>query len=93
VFVFYSNKIDDFYFGESDDYIDKLTKINSGFYDVLPNFPKAKDWTLHMLLECDSKAQAVRVLKHLRTKPSVSYLKNLADHHWLRSKFLKKFAS
>jgi putative endonuclease len=92
VFVFYSPNLDDYYFGESDEFMDKLNKLNTGYYDTLKAIAKASDWEIKLLIECESKSQAVKVLKHLSNKPNRLYLNNLANHPGLVNRLLNRFA-
>jgi hypothetical protein len=92
VFVFYSPNLDDYYFGESDEFMDKLNKLNSGYYDTLKAIAKASDWEIKLVIECETKAQAVKVLKHLSTKPNRLYLNNLSNHPGLVKRLLDRFA-
>jgi putative endonuclease len=93
VFVFYSPSLDEFYFGESDDHQLKLMKLNSGFYDVIDVVPKATDWQVKMVIDCNSRCQAIKVLKHLSTRPNRSYINNLANHASMIQKLLERFCS
>jgi putative endonuclease len=92
VFVFYSPNLDDYYFGESDEFMDKLNKLNTGYYDTLKAIAKASDWEIKLVIECESKSQAVKVLKHLSAKPNRLYLNNLSNHPGLVKRLLERFA-
>lgn len=93
VFVFYSPSLNDYYFGESDDFHTKLDKLNSGYYDTLKAIAKASDWEIKLVIECDSKPHAVRVLKHISSKPNDLYLNNLSIHPGLVKRLLERFSN
>lgn len=92
VFVFYSPSSNDFYFGETDDFQSKLDKLNSGYYDTLKVIAKASDWEIKLVIECESKSQAVKVLKHISSKPNPLYLNNLSIHPGLVKRLLERFS-
>jgi putative endonuclease len=93
VFVFYSPSLDEFYFGESEDHQIKLIKLNSGFYDVINIVPKATDWEVKIVIDCNSRCQAIKVLKHLSTNSNRSYINNLANHAVMVQRLLERFCS
>jgi putative endonuclease len=92
VFVFYSPTLNDYYFGESDEFMVKLKKLNSGYYDTLKSIAKASDWEIKLVIECENKAQAVKILKHLSAKPNALYLNNLATHPGLVKRLMERFS-
>lgn len=93
VYVFFSEQLNEFYIGESDDYLSRLEKMNSGYYSVLPNFPNATDWIAHLVVNCSSKRQAVNLLKHFNAQPRASYFRSLIEHKWLLEELLLMYAS
>jgi len=92
VYVFYSHSLNEFYFGETEDHLDKLYKMNTGYYDTLKAITKANDWVAQLVIPCQSKQQAVKVLKHLNSKSSSIYIKNLSLHKGLVDRLLKRFS-
>lgn len=91
-FVFYSPSLNDYYFGESDEFMVKLKKLNSGYYDTLKSIAKASDWEIKLVVECESKLQAVKILKHLSLKPNPLYINNLSSHPGLLKRLLERFS-
>jgi hypothetical protein len=92
VFVFYSPTLNDYYFGESDEFMVKLKKLNSGYYDTIKAIAKATDWEIKFVIECENKAQALKILKHVSSKPNPLYLNNLSIHSGLVQRLKERFS-
>lgn len=92
VYVFFSPSLNEYYFGESDDVMTKLNRLNSDYFDSLKNHKKATDWEIKLIITCENKSQAVGILKYLSTKYSVEYLNKLSIHPELVKRLLNKFS-
>jgi putative endonuclease len=91
VYIIYSNQLDTYYTGFcQEDFESRLQKHCNGFYDNSYT-KKTNDWQLFLLIECQSKKQALQIEKHIKKMKSKVYIKNLALFpemiHKLKTKF------
>jgi putative endonuclease len=90
VYILYSIHLSRFYIGETSDFENRLEQHNSNFYDSAYT-KKANDWKKFLLIECESKSQALKIEKHIKNMKSVTYLKNLKKYPEMVLKLKEKY--
>ena len=88
-YIIYSIKIDRYYVGHTDDFINRIEMHNTGFS---PYTSKANDWRLFLLIPCKDKSEAARVERHIKAMKSRSYIENLGRHPEMVAKLIERFA-
>jgi putative endonuclease len=90
VYILYSEKINRFYIGYTSDLITRLDfHLND---DQARKFTyKADDWTLFYRIECQSKAQATSIERHIKSMKSKVYIKNFLKYPDITAKLLEKY--
>ena len=87
VYIIYSSSKNSFYIGESMDIENRLTEHNSDLHKFSYT-RKAKDWVIFYLLECENKAQAEKIEKHIKRMKSRKYYENLKKYPNISLKLL-----
>ncbi|MGB0886524.1 MAG: GIY-YIG nuclease family protein [Vicingaceae bacterium] len=90
VYILFSTQYNRFYIGETCDFENRLKQHNSGFYDKSYT-KKANDWKQHLLIECESKKQALKIERHIKKMKSVAYLGNLKKYPEIILKLKQKY--
>lgn len=76
VYILYSESLQKFYVGETEDMNLRLQQHIKGFFK--DSFTaKADDWTLFHMIKCDSKRQSINIERHIKRMKSSVYIKNL----------------
>ena len=78
VYIIHSEKFGRFYTGETSDF-----DIRMVFHDTSDSKKftgKARDWRLFLKFECDSKAQAMSIERHIKRMKSSVYITNLKEY-------------
>ncbi len=89
-YIIYSEKLDKFYIGETEDLEERLRFHNSGFFKN--SFTsKTSDWTLIHSISCKSRRQARLIEKHIKEIKSRKYLLNLSKYPKMTDKLLVKY--
>ena len=78
VYILNSEKLDRFYTGETSDFDVRMDfHRNSASHKFTG---KARDWELFLKFECDSKAQAMSIERHIKRMKSSVYITNLKEY-------------
>ncbi|MXN92545.1 GIY-YIG nuclease family protein [Flavobacterium sp. Sd200] len=91
VYILFSKKLNRYYIGYTSD-----MDVRISFHqNAQPNkfTAKANDWELILQLECQSKAQALAVEKHIKTMKSKVYIQNLIKYPEMQEKLRTKYFS
>ena len=65
VYIIYSQKVDQYYIGETEDIENRLLKHNTGFFKN--SFTaKTNDWKLFFSISCYNRTQAQKIEKHIK---------------------------
>ena len=89
-YILHSLKLDSFYVGESDNVSERLKQHNSGFYQG--SFTaQTTDWTIFVVLDCNDRAHARRVERHIKAMKSKEYIRNLHRYPEMREKLILRF--
>lgn len=76
VYILYSESLQKFYVGETEDLGLRLQQHLEGFFQN--SFTaKADDWTLFHNINCESKGQSIKIEKHIKRMKSSVYIQNL----------------
>ncbi|MBI5917313.1 MAG: GIY-YIG nuclease family protein [Bacteroidetes bacterium] len=92
VYVLFSEGTGKFYVGETFNVEERLERHNSGYYDGKWS-EKAKPWVLFLSIECENKAQALTIERHIKNMKSRVYLENLKSYPEMVVKLLRKYSS
>ena len=90
VYIIYSDRINDFYIGQSVDVQERVKQHNSGFYHGAST-KKADDWDLFWSLECESKKQAILIESHIKRMRNRNYYTNLKNYPEISKKLLQRY--
>ncbi|WP_317206104.1 GIY-YIG nuclease family protein [Zunongwangia profunda] len=90
VYIIYSQKVDQYYIGETEDIENRLLKHNTGFFKN--SFTaKTNDWELFFSISCYNRTQAQKIEKHIKKMKSRKYIQNLKKHPNISKKLLLKY--
>ncbi len=79
VYILYSPSILKYYIGESAFPVKRLKDHNEGTRQKA--FTKqASDWQTFLLIECDNRAQALKIEKKIKSMKSTKYIQNLTKY-------------
>ena len=79
VYIIYSEKLNRFYIGETDNFLRRLDEHNVGFF-INSYTSKTSDWKLFFLISCENRIQARKVENHIKKMKSRKYIKDLKKY-------------
>ncbi|MBS4065955.1 MAG: GIY-YIG nuclease family protein, partial [Chitinophagaceae bacterium] len=86
----WSEKLNRFYTGTTNDVLKRLEQHNSASYD--DSFTsKGIPWMLFLVIDCKSSKQAYAVEKHIKQMKSSIYIRNLKLYPEMIAKLLAKY--
>ncbi|WP_205589285.1 GIY-YIG nuclease family protein [Mesonia aquimarina] len=78
VYILYSNSLDKFYVGETENLEERLSQHSSGFFKN--SFTaKANDWILFLKIKANSRIQSRQIERHIKQMKSSVYIRNLKN--------------
>ena len=90
VYILYSNSLEKFYIGETENLDKRLTWHNDP--NLNTNFSrKGIPWSLFFSIPCHSRIQARKIEKHIKNMKSKKYLINLKKYPEISAKLLEKY--
>ena len=92
VYILHSTKLNKFYIGFTTDFETRLNfHLNS---DEQRKFThNGKDWITFLIIECQSKTQALAIEKHIKKMKSKVYIQNLVLYPEMIDNLLEKYLS
>jgi putative endonuclease len=90
VYIIYSEKLNRFYIGTSDNYLKRLDEHNDIKYKDAFTV-KGIPWELFFVINCNSSTQAYQIEKHIKKMKSVNYIRNFLMYPEIAYKLLEKF--
>ena len=84
VYILYSEVLDRFYTGFTSNFDVRMEFHQNP--EASKFTAKAKDWVLFDTIECESKALALSVEKHIKSMKSKAYIKNLKKYPEMKEK-------
>lgn len=79
-----------FYVGQTGDKGQRLEQHSIHYFQG--SFTKrAKDWKLLLVIDCNSRGQAVRIEKHIKAMKSTIYIKSLTRYPEMVERLKKRF--
>jgi putative endonuclease len=92
-YILYSGQLDKFYVGITQDSIEnRLLKHNTGSYGN--HFTsQANDWTIYLVIPCDSLSQSMKIEKHIKKMKSKKYIQNLRLYPEITEKLKEKYSN
>ncbi|WP_425639070.1 GIY-YIG nuclease family protein [Algoriphagus yeomjeoni] len=90
VYILYSVKVDQFYIGQSEDFGRRIEEHNSHIFQSAST-KITNDWSLYFSLECETRAQAVRIESHIKKSKSRVYLENIKKYPEITEKLLLRY--
>ncbi len=91
VYIIYSATADRYYVGATINAEERLHQHNSGYYTG-SSTKIAKDWTLFLTIECETRAQALQLERFIKRMKSRSFYFKLKDNPELVNDLLKRFS-
>ncbi|MGY5845860.1 GIY-YIG nuclease family protein [Salegentibacter sp. HM20] len=89
VYILYSKKLDRFYTGSSSNF-DRRMEFHEN-PEARKFTSKANDWILYEKIECENKAQALSIEKHIKSMKSKTYIKNLKQYPEMKDKLKLRY--
>ncbi|WP_211324105.1 GIY-YIG nuclease family protein [Echinicola strongylocentroti] len=91
VYIIYSQKIDRFYIGYTENLTKRLEQHNHHtFKDAFTN--RAADWQFFYTIECSGEKQATGIEGHLKKCKSRTYLDNLRKYPEISNKLKMRYS-
>ena len=90
VYIIFSESAQKFYIGETENITERLMKHNSGVYTNAFT-SQANDWAIQTTIECEGRAVALKIEKHIKSMKSIVYIENLTKYPELREKLITRF--
>ena len=90
VYILFSEKLDQYYTGHSEDTATRIKQHNEGFFENA-HTSLADDWKFVFQLECDSRTQAILIEKHIKKMKSKKYILNLIQYPEIGKKLKEKY--
>ena len=92
VYILYSKIIDRYYIGYTiDTIVNRIEKHLENFYPKKYT-AQAKDWLVHLQIECETNIQTRRIELHIKRMKSRKYLNDIAKYPEMISALLTKYA-
>ncbi|MCC4230514.1 GIY-YIG nuclease family protein [Zunongwangia profunda] len=90
VYIIYSQKVDQYYIGETEDIENRLLKHNTGFFKN--SFTaKTNDWKLFFSISCYNRTQAQKIEKHIKKNEKQEIHSKPEKHPNISKKLLLKY--
>lgn len=90
VYILYSQRVDSFYIGETEDMAERLRLHNT--HEFKNSYTKqASDWELYYSISCTSRGQARKIEQHIKRMKSRKYYENLQKYPEIAEKLLSKY--
>jgi putative endonuclease len=90
VYILYSELLNSYYVGETEDITERLIQHNTGFYNSAFT-RKANDWKLFYVLECKSRIQSRKIETHIKQMKSKKYFQNLKKYPEIALRLKNKY--
>jgi putative endonuclease len=92
VYIIFSESVQKFYIGETEDITERLVKHNSGAYKNAFT-SQACDWEIQTVIACENRTIALKIEKHIKSMKSKVYVNNLTKHEELRERLISRFSN
>ena len=90
VYIIYSEKLNRFYIGTTDDFPTRLSQHNSGHFSDSFSV-KGIPWTSFLVIEKLTSEQAFKIEKHIKSMKSSVYIRNLKVYPKMIEKLIARF--
>jgi len=90
VYIIFSDKLNQYYIGESQNVEKRLELHNAGVFNK-SSTKKAKDWKVVYKLECKNRGQARKIESHIKRMKSRKYIENIIRYEEIGLKLLSKY--
>ncbi|HEY5824720.1 MAG TPA: GIY-YIG nuclease family protein [Cyclobacteriaceae bacterium] len=90
VYIIYSEKLNRFYVGTSDNFLERLSQHNSGHFSDSFSV-KGIPWTSFLVIEKLTSEQAFKIEKHIKSMKSSVYIHNLKAYPEMVEKLMARF--
>ena len=90
VYILYSDLLNRYYIGESENVVKRLKEHNDGYFKSSYT-STVNDWIVYLSIECSDRIQARKVEKHIKSMKSRKYIQNLKEYPELISKLKNKY--
>ena len=92
VYILYSESLDKFYIGETEELEERLEQHAIGFFKSSYT-SKVKDWELFLSIECEDRVMARALERHIKQNKSRKYIQDLKAYADIRKKLTERFSS
>ena len=91
VYIIYSKKLDKFYVGFTEIEIEERLERHNSLYYLDKYTSKGIPWTLYFYLKCETKSQALKIEKHIKSMKSRKYYESLTKYSEISNRLLLKY--
>ena len=88
-YVIYSQTLNKYYIGESDDVERRLELHNSGYF-ARAYSKRATDWSLFVVIPCPTRITALKIEKYLKKKKSRKYIERIKSNPEMINELISK---
>ena len=90
VYILFSEKLNKYYIGTTDDIERRVKEHNSKFYEN--NYTsRGIPWQMAFNISCQSSSQAFKIEKHIKAMHSKNYIQNLIKYPEMTQKLLDRY--
>ncbi len=90
VYILYSESLDTYYIGETEDIEARIGQHNSGYY-IRSFTSQVEDWELFLKNECKDRGHSRKIETHIKRMKNKKYVQDLKKYPEMISKLLGKY--
>ncbi|MCF6347907.1 MAG: GIY-YIG nuclease family protein [Flavobacteriaceae bacterium] len=90
MYIIYSKQLDKYYIGETSDLKNRLEEHRISFYENSYT-SNVNDWIVFFKIVCETKTQAIKIEKHIKSMKSRTYVHNLKNYPEIANKLKEKY--
>jgi putative endonuclease len=87
-YILFSNSFNRFYIGYTSDIEERIKLHNSGYFGGRSYTKKVSDWTLYLLIPCETISKAVHIESRIKKMKSRKFIENLKEYPEMITKLL-----
>ncbi len=90
VYIIYSDKLNRYYVGETEQLDLRLEQHTTGFFKNSYT-AKTTDWKLHLVINCENRTKARKIEMHIKRMKSIKYIQDLKKYPEIVLKLCNKY--